>query len=81
MKKMTLAVAISGAGLLFAGCGSTSGTASPPTKTTFALGEFAIVESRGMLYAGRVAITANNVGDEVHELVIVRAPSAETLPR
>ncbi len=50
------------------------------SNDTFVLSEFTIVPPTNALHAGSVLITADNVGGEVHELVIVRAPSADALP-
>ncbi len=71
------------AALVFAACGS--GKSSSPTsassKNTFVLSEFTIIPPTNALHSGRVTITANNVGGEVHELVLVRGASADALPR
>ncbi len=45
------------------------------------LSEFTIVPPTNALHAGSVPITADNVGGEVHELVIVRAATADALPK
>jgi hypothetical protein len=82
-----LALAIVGmAALPFAlgACGSSSknGTASTAGagENTFGLSEFTIAPPTGALHSGPVTLTANNVGGEAHELVIVRAPSFDSLP-
>lgn len=75
---------IVGMALAFAACGgSTSASSSPSSSSSnnmFVLSEFTIVPPANALHAGNVSITADNVGGEVHELVIVRAASAEALP-
>jgi hypothetical protein len=84
MKNRTLSVAaigIVGAALVFAACDSSkNGSSSSASENTFALSEFTVIPPTNTLHSGRVTITANNVGGEVHELVIVRAASAEALP-
>ena len=61
-----------------AACGSDkSGSKSSP-ENTFQLSEFVITPPNG-LQSGKVEVTANNVGGELHELVIVRAPSVDAL--
>ena len=69
---------------VLAACGSSSKTVSPSSApssdNTFVLSEFTIVPPTNTLHAGSVSITAENVGGEVHELVIVRAASAAALP-
>jgi hypothetical protein len=82
---LTLAIAgIVGTALLVTACGSSSKRASPSSaasaENTFVLNEFTIVPPTNTLRAGSVSITADNVGGEVHELVIVRASSAGALP-
>ena len=65
-------------------CGSgSSGKESAPTgagENTFGLSEFVINPPSNDLHAGSVSLTANNVGGEEHELVIVRADDAKSLP-
>jgi hypothetical protein len=72
------------AAVVLAACGSSSKAGSPSSApssdNTFVLSEFTIVPPTNTLHAGSVSITADNVGGEVHELVIVRAPSAAALP-
>jgi len=70
------------AALILGACGSSSRSGSPPSASssgnTFVLNEFTIVPPTNTLHSGSVSITADNVGTEVHELVIVRAASATT---
>lgn len=79
------------AALVLSACGSSSdaSTASPSTtvagsgsskSATFVLDEWSVVPPKGDLKAGNVAITATNTGSETHELVIVRAADASSLP-
>ncbi len=70
---------------LLAGCGSdkpsTAGTTPASSKaTTFVLDEWSVVPPEQDLAAGKAAITATNKGSETHELVIVRASDAASLP-
>ena len=44
------------------------------------LSEFTIVPPATELRAGKLSLTANNVGGEMHELVIVRADSVSAIP-
>jgi hypothetical protein len=85
MKMRTVVIAIIGflgAVFVFTACGSSGkdGTSSTASENTFKLGEFTIVPPSNTLSAGNVSITADNIGGEEHELVIVRAPSKESLP-
>ncbi len=81
--------------LLLAGCGSNKVAAPPPssstsvtssvadasaTDRTFMLNEFTIKLGSQSLPSGKVFLTANNVGNEEHELVLVRASSVTDLP-
>lgn len=43
--------------------------------------EWSIVPPKAVLTAGKVAITATNTGKEAHELVIIRADDAASLPK
>jgi hypothetical protein len=62
---------------------------SEPAKTnsdaastaTFELNEFSITLPPSSLAAGKVQITAKNAGHETHELVIIRAADAASLPK
>ena len=74
MNKRTVSpVAIIGTALVFAACGSgKNARPSSSSENTFGLGEFSIIPPTNTLHAGRVTITADNLGGEVHELVIVR---------
>lgn len=81
---------VAAAALVLSACGSSSGgtTSSPSTtaaaagsaKATFVLDEWSVVPPKGDVAAGKVAITATNKGSETHELVIVRAADASSLP-
>ena len=83
------AIAI-GVPLVLAGCGSDN-TAAPsltsPAKAsatatdgTFNLNEFTIKLTSQTLSSGTVLLTANNVGSEEHELVLVKASAVSDLP-
>lgn len=82
---------IAAATLVLSACGgSSNGSQARPSTTpqaadssktaTFVLDEWSIVPPKGTLAAGKVAITATNNGSETHELVIVRAADASSLP-
>lgn len=65
-------------------CGSDEPAAAPSPSAkgaTFVLDEWSVVPPAGDLPAGKVAITAENKGSETHELVIVRADDAASLPK
>jgi hypothetical protein len=66
------------------GSGTGSGTASQATSaaspTAFVLQEWSITAPTSQIRAGNVAVTATNRGSETHELVIVRADDAASLP-
>ena len=82
MNNRTFAVAIVGTTLALAACGSSkSGSSSSSSDNTFVLGEFSITPPKNVLHSGSVTITADNSGGEVHELVIVRAASADALAK
>ena len=75
--------------LILSACGSdaaTTGTSSSNPASgslepnTFLLDEWSVVAPAGEIQAGKVTITANNNGKEPHELVIVRASDAASLP-
>ena len=85
MRKRTTAVVIIGVvgiAVVFAACGSSSksGSSSAASENTFKLGEFTIIPPANALHPGSVAITADNIGGEEHELVIARASSVDSLP-
>lgn len=84
-----------GVPLVLAGCGSDKVAAPPPpssksltssvagtsaTDRTFVLNEFTIKLGSQSLSSGKVLLTANNAGNEEHELVLVRAPAVSDLP-
>jgi hypothetical protein len=50
------------------------------TDRTFVLNEFTIKLGSQSLSSGKVLLTANNIGNEEHELVIVRASAVTDLP-
>ncbi len=74
--KRLIALSFIGAALLLAGCGSSKKSSTP---NTFVLSEFTITPPTNAVHAGKVLLVANNVGREMHELVIVRAASDDTL--
>ncbi len=64
-----------------AGCGSDQTTpTTAPRGPTFVLSEFVLKLNQATLPAGKVTVTANNVGGEEHELVLVRAAAISDLP-
>ena len=85
MKNRTHVIMIIGivSAVVFAACGSSgsgkSGSAS--AQNTFVVSEFTVIPPTNTLRAGSVTLTANNVGGEMHELLIVRAPNINTLPK
>jgi len=87
MRFRKLALAILGVAVLplaLGACGSSSKSSSTSTtgagENTFGLSEFTIAPPTNALPGGKVTLTANNVGGETHELVIVRAPGFDSLP-
>ena len=83
MNRRLAVLALTGVALLTACAGSAvmSSNASPPRgPAEFQLTEWAIRQGSGELRAGRQTITATNAGHHTHELVIVAAPSAASLP-
>ncbi|MDP9334055.1 MAG: hypothetical protein M3Q30_12220 [Actinomycetota bacterium] len=79
----TIAVGIIGAALVLAACGTgkSSSSSGSPSENTFVLSEFTIIPPTNVLHAGNVLVTANNIGGEVHELVIVRAAGVGALTK
>lgn len=68
------------AAVVLAGCGSSAKKSSADGANTFRLNEFSIAAPSQPPHAGRVTITADNVGRETHEIVIVAAASTNDLP-
>ncbi len=60
--------------------GSTSGTSKAAAANSFRLSEFAINPPANQLRTGRIDLTADNVGSETHEVVIVAANNPSELP-
>lgn len=80
--KCTLALMVALAALL-AACGSDGGgsnSADASSPDTFVLNEWSVAAPTTPIHAGSVRITAVNDGSETHELVIVRAADAASLP-
>ncbi len=65
-------------------CGSSSTTTNTSSSSarpnTFVLTEWSVTPPAAHLQAGKLQITAANNGNETHELVIVRASDAASLP-
>jgi uncharacterized cupredoxin-like copper-binding protein len=61
---------------LLVGCGGGSDT----TGVDVALKEFTVTSDPIEVEAGETEFTANNIGSEIHEMVMVRAKSAADLP-
>jgi hypothetical protein len=85
IRTLLLAAALgSAAAACGTGSGTGSGTASQATSaaspTAFVLQEWSITAPTSQIRAGNVAVTATNRGSETHELVIVRADDAASLP-
>ena len=79
--KSVAIAALVGAVLGLGACGSSAeSSSSPSAPNTFKLSEFKIVPPANALHAGKVKVIADNVGGEVHELVLVRADSPDALP-
>ena len=68
--------------LVLTACGSSSDSAQSVATSgkAFVLNEWVITPPTAALHAGKVKITAANIGGETHELVIVRAEDASSLP-
>ena len=66
-------------------CGSdskpTSAAAGGANDEAFVLNEWTITPPTSTLHAGKVKITAHNIGSETHELVIIRTSDAASLPK
>lgn len=64
-----------------AACGGGSSTRSVPRRAgQFRLDEWSITPDQQTLPTGRQTITAANIGQHTHELVIVKAADAASLP-
>lgn len=82
---MTRRLVVLGAALavLTVGCGGMGPDSSPSVASRpgqFRLYEWSITADQPTLTAGRRTITATNFGHMIHELVIVRAADAASLP-
>jgi hypothetical protein len=80
MKRTMKVAGLGVVAVVLAACGSSAKRGSVDGPNTFRLSEFSIAAPSPPLRAGRVAITADNVGRETHELVIVAASSTNDLP-
>lgn len=76
MRVQSIAVAVVVLAALLVGCGGGSDT----TGVDVGLKEFAVTPDPVEVDAGETEFTADNIGTEVHEMVIVRAKSAADLP-
>lgn len=78
---MLTAVAVT---VTLAACGSdgnaTGNTTTTARANTFVLTEWSVTPPSAPFQAGSIRITAKNGGGEAHELVIVRAKDAASLP-
>jgi hypothetical protein len=64
-----------------AACGSGGSARALPSRAgQFRLAEWSITADKPTLPAGRQTITAANIGHETHELVVVKAADAASLP-
>ena len=73
-------LAAAGALAFAAACGTSPSETVTSRPGQFRLDEWSIGADRPMLSAGRQTITAVNLGHHAHELVIVKAANAESLP-
>jgi uncharacterized cupredoxin-like copper-binding protein len=84
MKTFRMLLLTAALGSAVAACGTGGGTASQGTPaaspTAFILKEWSITAPTTQLRAGKMLVTATNRGSETHELVIVRADDAASLP-
>lgn len=62
-----------------AGCGSDS-KSTTSGNPTFKLNEFSVTLDRATLPSGKITITAQNIGGEEHELVLIKVASIGDLP-
>ena len=76
MRVRSIAVPVVVFAALLVGCDSGSDT----TGVDVGLKEFAVTSDPVEVDAGETEFTADNIGTEVHEMVIVRAKSAADLP-
>ncbi len=61
-------------------CDVEGGISSKGTDVTVALSEWKIAPTKSQVAPGIVSFVAENTGKENHELVLVKAESADTLP-
>ena len=70
--------------LMLSACGSgtssTGASAGAAHASDFVLNEWAITAPTTQLHAGKVQVTVANIGSETHELVIIKASDAASLP-
>lgn len=80
----TILLVITGTAVVLSACGTgstgTDKAAGPGSAKAFVLSEWSITPPSAPLQSGRMQITATNRGHETHELVIVRASDAGSLP-
>ncbi len=68
--------------MVLSACGnpSTTDTSAPASANAFVLNEWSVTPPTAPLQAGKMEITATNNGSETHELVLIRASDAASLP-
>lgn len=78
--RLVLVTAALASAVAACGGGTASRATSAPSPTAFVLQEWSMTAPTTQLRAGQVVVTATNRGSETHELVIVRADNAASLP-
>jgi hypothetical protein len=68
------AIFVGAAALVAASFLATAGRSAPSTCLRAEIAEWSIVPSMGIVPAGRVCISASNLGEETHQLMVVRTP-------
>ena len=80
IKTVKLSIALVTVSAALVGCGSNKAAVAPQARPSIVLSEFSVKLSSPTFAAGKVTITAENVGAEEHEVVLVRATSVRDLP-
>jgi hypothetical protein len=68
------AILVCAAALVAAAFLAAAGRSAPSTCLRAEIAEWSIVPSAGVVPAGRVCISARNLGEEMHQLLVVRTP-------
>jgi hypothetical protein len=80
MRAHVIVVGTIGLAAVLFGCGGSDGGGSDTARVDVGLKEFTVTPDPVDVHTGKTEFTADNIGSEVHEMVIVRAKTAGDLP-